>query len=200
MQANGDTTVEPDETFTVNLSNAVGNATIADAQAVATIVNDDRTATPPPARISIDDVTMAEGNAGQTAFRFTVSLDGAQSGPVTVDFSTANGTATAPGDYVAGSGTVNFAPGETAKTVTVQVNGDTRKEANETFTVNLASAIGNATIADGHAIGTIVNDDRNRATHRRTLGEALNHKADKRLAATVPARRDHPRRPSMRHR
>jgi Calx-beta domain len=200
VQANGDTTVEPDETFTVNLSNAVGNATIADAQAVATIVNDDRTATPPPARISIDDVTMAEGNAGQTAFRFTVSLDGAQSGPVTVDFSTANGTATAPGDYVAGSGTVNFAPGETAKTVTVQVNGDTRKEANETFTVNLASAIGNATIADGHAIGTIVNDDRNRATHRRTLGDALNHKADKRLAATVPARRDHPRRPSMRHR
>jgi hypothetical protein len=84
--------------------------------------------------------------------------------------------------------------------VTVQVNGDTRKEANETFTVNLASAIGNATIADGHAIGTIVNDDRNRATHRRTLGDALNHKADKRLAATVPARRDHPRRPSMRHR
>jgi hypothetical protein len=200
VQANGDTTVEPDETFTVNLSNAVGNATIADAQAVATIVNDDRTATPPPARISIADVTMAEGNAGQTAFRFTVSLDGAQSGPVTVDFSTANGTATAPGDYVAGSGTVTFAPGDTAKTVTVQVNGDTRKEANETFTVNLASAIGNATIADGHAIGTIVNDDRNRATHRRTLGEALSHKADKRLAGTVPARRDHPRSPSTRHR
>jgi hypothetical protein len=98
VQGNGDTTIEPDETFTVNLSNAVGNATIADAQAVATIVNDDRTATPPPARISIGDVTMAEGNAGQTAFRFTVSLDSAQSGPVTVDFSTANGTATAPGD------------------------------------------------------------------------------------------------------
>jgi len=199
VQANGDTTVEPDETFTVNLSNAVGNATIADAQAVATIVNDDRTATPPPARISIGDVTMAEGNAGQTAFRFTVSLDGAQSAPVTVDFSTANGTATAPRDYVAGSGTVTFAPGETTRTVTVQVNGDTRKEANETFTVNLANAAGNATIADGHAVGTILNDDRKHATHQRNLGKALNYKAAKRLAATMRAWRGHPGK-SMRHR
>jgi hypothetical protein len=119
-------------------------------------------------RISVDDVTSAEGNAGQTAFRFTVSLDRAQSAPVTVDFVTADGTATAPSDYAATSGTVTFARSETTKTVTVQVNGDTRKESNEAFTVNLANAIGNATIADGHAIGTIVNDDRNRATHRRS--------------------------------
>jgi hypothetical protein len=114
-------------------------------------------------RISSNDVTTAEGNAGQTAFRFTVSLDTAQAAPVTVDFATANGTATAPSDYAATGGTLTFAPGETTKTVTVQVNGDTRKEPNETFTLNLANATGNATIADGQAVGTIVNDDRKHA-------------------------------------
>src|SRR5262249_24071058 len=78
-----------------------------------------------PARISLDDVATTEGDAGQTAFRFTVSLDTPESAPVTVDFATAEGSATAPGDYVPTSGTVTFAPGETAKTATVQVNGDT---------------------------------------------------------------------------
>jgi hypothetical protein len=117
---------------------------------------------------------MAEGNAGQTAFRFTVSLDTPQAAPVTVDVTTSDGTATAPSDYVASNGTVTFAPGETATTITVQVNGDTTREANETFTLNLASAAGNATIADSHAIGTIVNDDHKRASHNRNLVTALN--------------------------
>jgi urease beta subunit len=160
VQVNGDTTVEPDETFNLNLANATGNATIADAQGVGTIVNDDQVAPPPPSRISINDVTRTEGNAGQTAFRFTVLLNAPQPAPVTVDFATANGTASAPGDYAATSGTLTFAPGETAKTVTVQVNGDTSKEANETFKLNLANATGNATIADAQGVGTIVNDDR----------------------------------------
>jgi len=170
VQVNGDTTVEPDETFTVNLTNAAGNATIADAQATGTILNDDQQAPPPPGHISIGDVSQAEGNSGQTAFRFTVSLDQAQQAPVSVDFATADGTATAPADYTATNGTVSFAPGETSKTITVQVNGDTTKEANETFTVNLANATGNATIADGRALGTILNDDRKRAklAHRRS--------------------------------
>jgi urease beta subunit len=169
VQVNGDTTVEPDETFAVNLANATGNVTIADAQAIATIANDDQPVIEQPARISIADVSLREGNSGQTAFRLTVSLDRAPSATVTVAYSTANGTATAPCDFVAAAGTVTFAPGETAKTVTVQVNGDTTKEANETFTVNLANASGNATIADGHALGTIVNDDRKPAKHKRTL-------------------------------
>jgi Calx-beta domain len=188
VQVNGDTNAEPNETFTLNLANAVGTATIADAQGVGTIVNDDQVVIVPPSRISINDVTTAEGNAGQTAFRFTVSLDAAQPAPVTVDFTTADGTATAPGDYAATSGTLTFAPGEIAKTVTVQVNGDTRKESNETFTVNLSNAIGNATIADGHAVGTIVNDDRKRGSHKFALGNVrLNRKTGTaRLAVTVP--------------
>jgi hypothetical protein len=141
----------------------------------------------PRSRISIGDVRMAEGNAGQTAFRFTVSLDTAQSAPVTADFATANGTATAPSDYSATTGTVTFAPGETARKVTVQVNGDARKEPDETFRVNLSHAATNATIVDGHATGTIANDDRTRA-HRFSLGRARANPATgtARLAVTVP--------------
>ncbi len=156
VQVNGDTAVEPNETFNVNLSNATGNATIADNQGVGTIVNDDAAAA---SNISINDVSKNEGNSGQTAFNFTVSLDAAQAAPVTVDFATADGTATQPSDYTSNSGTVTFAPGETSKTVTVQVNGDTTVEPNETFIVNLSSATGNATITDNQGVGTIVNDD-----------------------------------------
>jgi hypothetical protein len=159
VQVNGDTDVEPDETFNVNLANATGNATIADATGVGTIVNDDQPVLEQPSRISIDDVSTSEGNAGQTAFRFNVALDRAQSAPVTVDLATADGTATAPSDYAANTGTVTFAPGETAKAVTVQVNGDTTKELDETFNVNLSNATGNATIADATGVGTIINDD-----------------------------------------
>jgi Calx-beta domain len=186
VQVNGDTTVEPDETVTLNLANATGNATIAEAQGIGTIANDDQPVIVPPSRISVNDVTTAEGNAGQTAFRFTVSLDAAQSAPVTVDFATANGTATAPSDYAATSDTLTFAPGETTKTVTVHVNGDTRKEPNETFNLNLANATGNATIADAKGVGTIVNDDR-KHRHNRKLAHALqNHRTvTRRLEAIV---------------
>jgi hypothetical protein len=180
--------VEPNERFNVKLANATGNATIADATGVGTIVNDDQPVIAPPSRISVNDVSMAEGNAEQTAFRFTVSLDQAQSAPLTVDFATANGTATAPSDYAADAGTVAFGPGEIAKTVTVLVNGDTRKEPNETFRVNLSNATGNATITDGQAVGTIANDDRRRPWHKFTLGKAQpNPKTGTaRLAVTVP--------------
>jgi hypothetical protein len=113
----------------------------------------------PPA-ISINDVVMREGDSGQTAFNFMVSLSPAQpAGPVTVDFATADGTATAPSDYTSASGTVTFAPGDTAEQVTVLVNGDTDVELSETFFVNLSNATGNATILDAQGRGVIVNDD-----------------------------------------
>jgi Calx-beta domain len=79
---------------------------------------------------------MAEGDAGQRAFQFTVTLDSPQSSPVTVGFATADGAATAPSDYEATTGTVTFDPGETAKTAAVQLNGDGTVEPSETFNVN----------------------------------------------------------------
>jgi len=109
--------------------------------------------------IAISDVALAEGHVGQTAFVFTVSLSEASSKPVSVKYATANGTArTWDGDYVAKSGTLKFAPGETTKTITVLVNGDRRWEMDEHFFVNLSGAK-NATVADAQAVGTILSDD-----------------------------------------
>src|SRR5262245_9782535 len=80
--------------------------------------------------ITLGDVSLAEGNSGQTAFVFTVSLSEASSREVSVKYGTTNGSAkTGNGDYVGKSGTLTFRPGETTKTVTVLVTGDTRAEA-----------------------------------------------------------------------
>ncbi len=148
---NGDSTIEPNENFTVNLSGAV-NETIADNQGVGTIVNDD-------SAISINDVSTGEGNSGTTAFTFTVNVTPPSSQAVTVNYSTADGTAAAPGDYTAVPQTLLvFGAGEASKTITVQVNGDTTVEPNETFTVNLSNP-SNSVISDNQGIGTIVNDD-----------------------------------------
>jgi hypothetical protein len=114
---------------------------------------------PPSLGLSVNDASVTEGNIGTTPATFTVTLSAASGSAVTVDFATANGTATvADGDYAATSGTLTFAAGETSKTITVDVNGDTKFEANETFFVNLSNPMG-ATIADGQGQGTINNDD-----------------------------------------
>ncbi len=154
----GDTASEPDETFTVTLSTpGDGDASptfiIADGSAVGTITNDDN----PPA-VSVSDAGVIEGNSGFTPMTFTISLPQASAQDVSVAFATSNGSATAPGDYGAGSGTVTIPAGSTTATVVVSVVGDTTAEVNETFTVTLSSPT-NATIADGTGVGTITNDD-----------------------------------------
>ncbi len=151
----GDTTVEPTETFTVTLSNPSG-ATIGRATATGTITTDD--AAPVLPSISIADATAAEGNSGSASMGFTVTLSKASTTTVTLNYTTANGTATAGQDYTAGSGTVTFAPGVTSQVINVGVLGDMAVEPTETFTVTLSNASG-ATIGDGSAVGTITNDD-----------------------------------------
>ena len=110
--------------------------------------------------LSIGNVTLTEGNSGTKTFTFTVSISGANTLPVSVNYATADGTATAAsGDYVATSGTLTWAAGDnTAKTIGVTVNGDTTVEPDETFYVNLGSPI-NATLSSSTGVGTIVNDD-----------------------------------------
>jgi hypothetical protein len=154
---NGDTAVEADETLVVNLSAASG-ATIAKAQGTATITNDDVALPPPLPTLSIDDVAGNEGNAGTAAASFTVTLSAAAAGPVTVNYATADGTGTAGTDYLATSGTLTFAAGQTTKTITVTVNGDTAVEPTETFSVTLSTPSA-ATIAKATGAGTITNDD-----------------------------------------
>lgn len=102
---------------------------------------------------------MTEGNSGTVNATFTVTLSAASGKTVTVNYATADGTATAPGDYTAIANTpLTFNPGDTSKTVTVLVTGDAIDEVNETFTVNLANP-SNATIGTGTGTGTITDDD-----------------------------------------
>jgi chorismate-pyruvate lyase len=147
----GDTAVEANETFVVNLS-APSGATLADGQGLGTVLNDDGPL------LRINDVSKAEGHSGTTAFTFTVTLSPASTGTVTVNYATANGSAVAASDYTAANGTLTFAPGQTSKTVTVSVLGNTAVEANETFVINLSGASG-ATILDSQGLGTVLNDD-----------------------------------------
>jgi hypothetical protein len=150
---NGDRVGEPNETFVVNLSNPT-NATISDGQGVGTIVDDEP-------RVSITDVTKAEGRKGKTTlFTFTVTLSAAYDQPVTMSFRTANGTATTSNsDYAARTGTLTFAPGETTKTVTIEVKGDSKKEADETFYLDLFGLSSNALFTKNRGVGTVLNDD-----------------------------------------
>ncbi len=148
----GDTLDEAGETFFVNLSNPT-SATILDGQGVGTILDDD-----PTPSLSISNVTVAEGNAGTTNAVFTLILSAASGQTVTVNFATADGTATAGSDYVSASGALTFDAGDTSKLVTVVVNGDTTPELTETFYVNLSGAI-NAAIGDAQGLGTITTEE-----------------------------------------
>ncbi|HEX9941785.1 MAG TPA: Calx-beta domain-containing protein [Thermoanaerobaculia bacterium] len=108
--------------------------------------------------LGINNVELPEGNAGTTAFVFTVELSAASATPVTVNFSTRDATAQAGSDYIATSGTLTFAPGELTKQITVLVNGDTQAEEIEVFFVDLTNASG-ATIGDAEGLGRIFNDE-----------------------------------------
>ncbi len=152
---------EPDETVVIALESPTGGAVLGNPiNAILTIVDDD---TAPS--LMINNVTQNEGNSGSAAFTFTVSLTGQSASSVSVFYSTADGTASAPSDYASiPQGTLIFDPGQTAKQVTVLVNGDFNNEANETFFVNLNGPV-NATILDGEGVGTIANDDVGGAFH-----------------------------------
>jgi Calx-beta domain-containing protein len=152
VTVNGDLIDEVNETILATLTNASGSP-IGDGSGTGTIVDDDTS------NITINDVTVAEGNSGTATATFTVTLSKVNSRTVTVDYATANGTAAAGSDYVAvATTTLSFAPGETSKTISVTVNSDTVDEPNETFFVNLTNAT-NATITDTQGVGTILDDD-----------------------------------------
>ena len=145
---------EPDETFFVNLSSAVEGAVLApNDQGEATIADED-----PLASLSVSDATVVEGNASSTPASFNVTLGAPSAKPITVRYVTTNGTASAPGDFESTAAQIAFVPGETQKTVSVNVVGDTTFESDESFTVNLSNPI-NADIADGQGVGTIQNND-----------------------------------------
>ena len=161
----GDTVDEADETFTVNLSAPLSFGLAAGAESypqyaaidtgskTTTITDDDTT-------IRINDSTVQEGDSGNSAMPFIVTLDNPSTLTTTVHVQTqvGSGTATAGTDYIYLSTDLTFTPGQVAKTVNVFVKGDHTVEPNENFSVKLSAAT-NANIGDGTGNGVIVNDD-----------------------------------------
>jgi uncharacterized protein len=151
VTVNGDTAIEPDETFLIDVTNVTG-ASVGDGQATGTILNEDSSTA------SVAEVAIVEGDEGVGYLVFTVTLDNPPAAPVTFDYATSSGTATAGSDYLAVSGTVSFAAGETSKTISVPIIGDTVPEDSETLTLTLSNPSGGF-IGDGTATGTITTDD-----------------------------------------
>ena len=148
---NGDTVDETQETFFLDISN-VQNATVNTSRGTGFIVDDDGPT------ISINDVSIIEGNVGTKTATFTLTLSGPSVEAIAVRCTTANGTATAGTDYNSINTVVIFQPGVVTRTVDVQIIGDTTMEPDETFSVNLSEPFG-TTIADGIGVGTILDDD-----------------------------------------
>ena len=147
----GDLLDETDETFAASLS-APDHAVLADPLGVVTIDDDDGPL------VRIGDTAATEGNTGTTPAQFAVTLSASSPQMVTVDWTTADGTAIAGADFVATSGTVTFAPGSTGAGFPVPVVGDVLDEPNEHFRVLLSNAV-DARLSDVDAGGTIVDDD-----------------------------------------
>ncbi len=145
-----DNTFEDPGSVTATVTTGNGY-TIGDPAAATVTINDGLS-------FSIDDVSMNEGDSGQTPFVFTVTASFPVVTSATVDFQATPGTATHNVDYLAHSDSLTFNPGDLTKTVTVQVIGDTVLETDETFNVGILPNRGGA--SRGTGIGTIVNDER----------------------------------------
>ena len=158
----GDTDFEPDEQFTVTISNPTNSGTITTASADGTIQNDDAAPVPEFAIAGVN-ASQAEGDSGNTAFTFDVTRTGDTTNADSVDYTiTFTGTNPADATDIPGTltGTVNFAANQTtAETITVDVAGDTDVEPDEQFTVTLSNPTNSGTIATASADGTIQNDD-----------------------------------------
>lgn len=112
----------------------------------------------PPPSVSIFDITITEGNSGTKQIFFSVGVSPTSNLPVSVDFATADNTATSPSDYLPTSGTLTFDPGIAFKQIFVTINGDTTLELDETFRMNISNPV-NATIARAQGTATIQNDE-----------------------------------------
>jgi uncharacterized protein YhjY with autotransporter beta-barrel domain len=146
----GDSKFETDETFRLLVSNVQGGTISNPGPYTFTIRNDD-----PQPSITVTSPSVTEGNSGVTILSFVVTLGAVTGAPVQASYTTADGTATRGTDYLAANtGVITFPAGETQRTVTVDVLGDTAFEENETMTLTVTSA--NIAVT---GTGTILNDD-----------------------------------------
>lgn len=155
LQVAGDYRLEANEGLRVELYNPSTGASLGNASASATITNDDT-----GLAIATTRSGLVEGDSGSVIHEFTVTRSGITTGTTSVDWSLSGEVDAA--DFVDGvlpSGTVTFAPGETSKVIQIAVRGDRDVEGDESFTVTLGNASGNADILVGEAQGSIVSDD-----------------------------------------
>lgn len=148
---NGDRLAEYDESLYVNLIAANGAIISYYATGYGAIVDNEP-------RLSINSLSITEGNSGTKLLTFTVTLSAAYDQAVTVRYATQDGSAIAGSDYVAASGTLTFAPFQTTKTITVTIKGDKQKEKDEYFYLVLSGASSNAMISNA-GVGTILDDE-----------------------------------------
>ena len=149
-----DAVYEGNETFTVSLSGPTNGTSIGNPSAQTITIFDNEQ----PPSITIADASLIEGNSGTSNMTFTVTLTGATTVPATVPYQTFSNYAQSGVDFQFVSGTLTFAAGETQKTITVPIIGDTTPEADETFYLQLFSPT-NAFLSRSVAFGTILNDD-----------------------------------------
>jgi hypothetical protein len=148
----GDRSAESDESFEVRLTGS-SRGTIVDNSGFVWITDDEP-------RISVYSYGVTELNAGTTTMDFQVMLSRQYDLPITVSYATSDGDATiADNDYVAASGSITFAAGETSKTISVVVNGDENQEASEVLYLTISGAPAYAGISTSQASGTIYDDD-----------------------------------------
>lgn len=151
VQVPGSTSIQPNETFKVNLSNPVG----------ATILNGTGTGTILAAAtgVSVNNVTVPEVSTGTTQAVFTVTLAEPLAQQATIAYATADGTATSPANYSqtppTGTGTLTFASGVTSLQVTVTVQADPTPEPATNFFLNLSNPSSNLAITSGQGTATI---------------------------------------------
>lgn len=142
------------QTLTTKAYDAAGNNVI--SSPITVTLNNP---TPPTNYISINDVSISEGNSGTKTMTFTVSVAPVNTcKDITLNYTTAYGSATPGSDYISSSGPLTIPAGSSSVSVNVTINGDTAIECNETLFVNLSGAI-NGVLADSQGQGTILNDD-----------------------------------------
>ncbi|AKE63138.1 Alkaline phosphatase [Microcystis aeruginosa NIES-2549] len=155
---NNDTVYEPTETVNLTLSSPTGGATLGtQTTAVLNIIDNDAVA----GVLSFSNATYNINENGTPVTQVTINRTGGSDGAVSATVTLSNGTATAGSDYVANPITVNFANGETSKTVTIPIINDTVLENTETINLTLTNLTGGATINDAQksAIVNILDDD-----------------------------------------
>ncbi len=158
---------EGDESFDLVLSAPVG-ATLPDSRGTAVIAANDQTAVATPV-ISVDNVMVGESDG---FVDFVVRLSGPSNNTVTVSYNDSNLTAVNGSDYDALNGTLNFAPGETVKTVRIPIINDTAAETKEDFLFNLFSAT-NAVVGNSSAMATIIDNDATSGTPVIAIGDRI---------------------------